>query len=60
MSRIGRMPVNVPADVSVNINGQELHVKGPKGELTREFLSTVSLLATGAGSGTSDVGCLGT
>ena len=43
MSRIGRMPVNVPADVSVNINGQELHVKGPKGELTREFLSTVSL-----------------
>lgn len=43
MSRIGRMPVNVPADVTVNINGQELQVKGPKGELTREFLSTVSL-----------------
>ncbi len=43
MSRIGRMPVNVPADVTVNINGQELKVKGPKGELTREFLPTVSL-----------------
>jgi len=44
VSRIGRMPVNVPADVTVNINGQELYVKGPKGELTREFLSTVSLV----------------
>lgn len=43
MSRIGRMPVNVPAGVSVDIKGQELHVKGPKGELTRQFLPTVSL-----------------
>lgn len=43
MSRIGRMPVNVPAGVTVNIQGQELNVKGPKGELTRQFLPTVSL-----------------
>lgn len=43
MSRIGRMPVNVPAGVTVDINGQQLHVKGPQGELTRQFLTTVSL-----------------
>jgi large subunit ribosomal protein L6 len=37
MSRIGRMPVTVPNGVDVNINGRQVHVKGPKGELSLEI-----------------------
>ena len=33
MSRIGKQPVPVPAGVEARMNGQELLVKGPKGEL---------------------------
>lgn len=33
MSRIGRMPITVPAGVTVTIDGQHVAVKGPKGEL---------------------------
>ena len=34
MSRIGRMPIVVPAGVTVSIDGQNVTVKGPKGELS--------------------------
>jgi large subunit ribosomal protein L6 len=34
MSRIGKQPVKLPAKVQVNINGNEVTVKGPKGQLT--------------------------
>ncbi len=37
MSRIGKMPVAVPAGVDVKIDGSVVTVKGPKGTLTREF-----------------------
>ena len=37
MSRIGRMPVTVPAGVDVKIDGPVVTVKGPKGTLTKEF-----------------------
>ena len=33
MSRIGKQPVQIPAKVTVAVNGQEVTVKGPKGEL---------------------------
>lgn len=35
MSRIGKRPISIPAKVQVTINGQEIAVKGPKGELSR-------------------------
>lgn len=35
MSRIGRMPIAVPAGVTVKVDGNVVSVKGPKGELTR-------------------------
>ena len=36
MSRIGRMPITVPAGVTVNVaDGNVVTVKGPKGELTK-------------------------
>jgi large subunit ribosomal protein L6 len=34
MSRIGRLPITVPSGVDVDIDGQLVTVKGPKGELT--------------------------
>ena len=34
MSRIGRAPITVPAGVEVKIEGSNVHVKGPKGELS--------------------------
>jgi large subunit ribosomal protein L6 len=33
MSRIGKKPVTVPGGVTAQVNGQEVNVKGPKGEL---------------------------
>jgi large subunit ribosomal protein L6 len=37
VSRIGRMPIVIPAGVKVKISGQEVTVEGSKGKLTREF-----------------------
>ena len=37
MSRIGNMPVAVPAGVEVKIDGQHITVKGPKGSLERDI-----------------------
>jgi large subunit ribosomal protein L6 len=34
MSRIGRMPVVIPAGVDVSINGREVTVQGPRGSLS--------------------------
>ncbi|MEX0865202.1 MAG: 50S ribosomal protein L6 [Acidimicrobiia bacterium] len=37
MSRIGKMPVVVPAGVEVEVKGSNITVKGARGTLTREF-----------------------
>src|SRR3989338_6088981 len=34
MSRIGKKPIEIPAGVEVKIAGQQISVKGPKGELS--------------------------
>ncbi len=39
MSRIGRLPITVPAGVSVEVNGSVVKVSGPKGTLSREIAS---------------------
>ena len=43
MSRIGKLPINVPSGVSVTINENVVTVKGPKGELKQEIASELSL-----------------
>lgn len=43
MSRIGKMPVTVPSGVSIDIDGRSVKVKGPKGELNRDFNERVSI-----------------
>ena len=34
MSRIGRLPIDIPAGVTITVDGQDVAVKGPKGELS--------------------------
>lgn len=47
MSRIGRMPVEIPAGVDVKINGQEVTVKGPKGTLVETFHKNMTIKQEG-------------
>ncbi len=44
MSRIGRLPIPVPAGVDVSIDGNKVVVKGPKGTLSREIAPELSLV----------------
>jgi large subunit ribosomal protein L6 len=37
MSRIGRLPITVPAGVDVSVDGAHISVKGPKGSLSRDI-----------------------
>jgi len=43
MSRIGRMPISVPDGVSINIEGNSVFVKGPKGSLAKEFSPLITI-----------------
>jgi len=43
MSRIGKMPISVPAGVDVKIDGDSVTVKGPKGTLTKEFKPSMKI-----------------
>jgi large subunit ribosomal protein L6 len=43
MSRIGRLPITVPATVDVTIDGRTLTVKGPRGTLTRAIHPDMSV-----------------
>jgi large subunit ribosomal protein L6 len=42
MSRIGKLPIPVAKTVQVDIDGSTVKVKGPKGELVREFPAGIS------------------
>ncbi|KKD39369.1 50S ribosomal protein L6 [Limnoraphis robusta] len=43
MSRIGKRPIPIPQKVTLTIEGQQITVKGPKGELTRVLPAQVLL-----------------
>ena len=47
MSRIGRMPVEIPAGVTVTVNGNTVTVKGPKGTLTQSFSERMTVAVEG-------------
>jgi len=44
MSRIGKMPVTVPSGVTIDLQGQQLSVKGPKGQLSLTVVPEVELV----------------
>ncbi|UJP13282.2 50S ribosomal protein L6 [Microbacterium elymi] len=43
MSRIGRLPIDIPAGVTVEVAGQAVQVKGPKGELSLTVASPIEV-----------------
>jgi len=43
MSRIGKMPISVPAGVDVKIDGSSVTIKGPKGTLSKEFQPSMQI-----------------
>ena len=43
MSRIGRLPIAIPTGVDIKIDGQDVAVKGPKGELTLSVKSPIQV-----------------
>lgn len=50
MSRIGKLPVAVPAGVEVTIDGQQVSVKGPKGELSHTVAEPITVSRAEDGS----------
>ncbi len=47
MSRIGKKPITIPAGVTVTVNGCEVTVKGPKGELKNSFNPDMAIKVEG-------------
>jgi len=43
MSRIGKLPISVPKNVTVTVDGSKVSVKGPKGELSRTLHPDVQI-----------------
>src|SRR6478736_6531732 len=43
MSRIGRLPITVPAGVTVTVDGRAVNVKGPKGELSLNVAAPIEV-----------------
>ncbi|MCC5675368.1 50S ribosomal protein L6 [Kocuria rhizophila] len=44
MSRIGRLPISVPAGVEVSVDGSAVSVKGPKGTLTHTVSAPITVV----------------
>jgi large subunit ribosomal protein L6 len=47
MSRIGRLPIEVPSGVTVTIKESTVTVKGPKGEISRTFVPDMAIKLEG-------------
>jgi large subunit ribosomal protein L6 len=43
VSRIGRLPIEIPGGVQVDVDGLEVRVKGPKGEMKRSFSQLIDI-----------------
>ena len=50
MSRIGRMPITIPNGVEINVDGQEVTVKGPKGTLSEIIVEPIKVVRNDDGS----------
>ncbi|MBK8874955.1 MAG: 50S ribosomal protein L6 [Bacteroidetes bacterium] len=48
MSRIGKLPITVPAGVTIDVKSMEVSVKGPKGTLSQKLQDGISVQMDGA------------
>ncbi|NCO75817.1 MAG: 50S ribosomal protein L6 [Cyanobacteria bacterium] len=44
MSRIGKRPITIPPKVEIKIDGQQVNVTGPKGNLSRDLPSLITIV----------------
>jgi large subunit ribosomal protein L6 len=47
MSRVGRSPIEIPAGVTVTVDGSTVKAKGPKGELSTEIVGDIAVSVEG-------------
>ncbi len=47
MSRVGKLPIDVPSSATVTIDGDVVRVKGPKGELEQRISDRISVVQEG-------------
>lgn len=48
MSRIGKVPVDIPSGVEITLEQNTIHVKGPKGNLSKTFSPLAAITVDGA------------
>ena len=47
MSRVGKQIIAIPANVEISVSGDDLRVKGPKGELHRVLHPSITVTVNG-------------
>jgi len=47
MSRVGKLPIQIPGGVQVSVNGTEVSVKGPKGSMTQKIEDGINVNVDG-------------
>src|SRR5699024_3879943 len=50
MSRIGKLPITIPSGVDVTLDGQQVSVKGPKGQLAHTVAEPITVAKTEDGT----------
>jgi len=48
MSRVGKLPIQIPGGVQVSVNGTEVSVKGPKGSMTQKIEDGINVNVDGS------------
>lgn len=48
MSRIGKLPVAIPSGVTVDVKGDSVHVKGPKGKMSLDLIAGIGASVDGS------------
>lgn len=48
MSRIGKLPITIPAGVTITVDNSVVTVKGPKGQLTQDINPAISITVEGS------------
>ena len=43
MSKIGKMPINIPENINIDFKGLNVKVEGPKGKLEKVFCGPINL-----------------